>query len=130
MKSNQINRKQTSCDAVDKVQYIVEQKIKAEDYEAAIVIGWHENNGSKFNLSSSGISPKVYKAVMSNQQALDAGKLMAQKIAKRTSRDAPRRHPARPSRGVRGGAARPPLARGRRRGYAAGPSSPGDCAVR
>jgi len=67
---------------VSKVQYIVEQKIKAEDYEAAIVIGWHENNGSKFNLSSSGINPKVYKAVMSNPQALDAGKLMAQKIAK------------------------------------------------
>jgi hypothetical protein len=69
-------------DHLEQVQDLFEAKIKAEDYEAAIVIGWHENNGSKFNLSSSGINPKVYKTVMSNSQALDAGKLMAQKIAK------------------------------------------------
>ena len=69
-------------DHVEQVQDLFEAKIKAEDYEAAIVIGWHENNGVKFNLSSSGISPKVYKTVMSNPQALDAGKKMAQQIAK------------------------------------------------
>ena len=73
---------ENKTDYVNVVQDLLEAKIKAEDYEAAIVIGWHENNGIKFNLSSSGISPKVYKTVMSNPQALDAGKKMAQQIAK------------------------------------------------
>ena len=68
---------------VDKVQdLITEQKIKAEDYEAAIVMGWHENNNLKFNLATSGISSKVHKAVKSNPDAMAAGKLIAEKIAK------------------------------------------------
>ena len=30
-----------------------EQKLKAEDYEAAIVIGWHNNNKKKLDVSES-----------------------------------------------------------------------------
>ncbi len=55
-------------DHVEQVQYLFEGKIKAEDYEAAIVIGWHKNNKTKFKLSSSGISDKVYKTVTNNLQ--------------------------------------------------------------
>ena len=43
-----------------------EQKLKAEDYEAAIVIGWHNNNKKKLDVSSSGISSKYmicYKTI-------------------------------------------------------------------
>ena len=46
---------------VDKVQNLFEQKLKAEDYEAAIVIGWHKIHGMKLNPASSGISSKVLK---------------------------------------------------------------------
>ena len=69
-------------DHVEQVQNLFEAKVKAEDYEAAIVLGWHENNKMKFNLGSSGISDKVYKTVMSNPQALDAGRKIAKQIAK------------------------------------------------
>ena len=41
-----------------------EQKLKAEDYEAAIVIGWHNNNKKKLDVSSSGISLKVYNCLL------------------------------------------------------------------
>jgi len=69
-------------DLQEKVQsLLVEGPIKAEDYEAAIVIGWHKNNKKRFNLNTSGISQKVYDAVMNNPAALDAGVLIAQKIA-------------------------------------------------
>ena len=67
---------------VDKVQNLFEAKLKAEDYEAAIVIGWYENNNLRFRIGSSGISDKVYKTIMSNPQALDAGKKIAKQIAK------------------------------------------------
>ena len=43
-----------------------EQKLKAEDYEAAIVIGWHNNNKKKLDVSSSGISSKVYNMLQNN----------------------------------------------------------------
>ena len=69
-------------DHVEQVQDLFEGKVKAEDYEAAIVIGWHKNNKTKLKLSSSGISDKVYKAVTNNPQVLVAGEKMAQQIAK------------------------------------------------
>ena len=69
-------------DLQEKVQsLLVEGPIKAEDYEAAIVIGWYKNNKKKFDLRTYGISQKVYDAVMSNPAALDAGVSIAQKIA-------------------------------------------------
>ena len=40
---------------------LVEAKLKAEDYVAAIVIGWHKIHNIKLNPSSVGISPKVIK---------------------------------------------------------------------
>ena len=39
---------ENKTDYVNVVQDLLEAKIKAEDYEAAIVIGWHENNGIKY----------------------------------------------------------------------------------
>ena len=40
---------ENKIDYVEQVQDLFEAKIKAEDYEAAIVIGWHKNNKTKFN---------------------------------------------------------------------------------
>ena len=61
---------------------LVEAKLKAEDYEAAIVIGWHKIHNMKLNPSSAGISPKVLKLLESEPVALEAGERIAQKIAK------------------------------------------------
>ena len=44
-----------------------EAKLKAEDYEAAIVIGWHKNNGKKLDLSTSGINPATYKMLQKDK---------------------------------------------------------------
>ena len=57
--------------------------LKAEDYEAAIVIGWYKNNKKKFDLDSSGISDSVYKTLQSNPAALQAGEDIAKAIAKK-----------------------------------------------
>ena len=59
-----------------------EAKLKAEDYEAAIVIGWHKNNGKKFDLSTSGINPATYKMLQKEKAALKSGELIAKAIAK------------------------------------------------
>ena len=60
-----------------------EQKLKAEDYEAAIVIGWHNNNKKKLDVSSSGISSKVYDMLQNNKSAIQTGELIANAIAKK-----------------------------------------------
>jgi len=68
---------------VDKVQTLLyESKLKAEDYEAAIVIGWHKIHNMKLNPSSSGISPKVVALLEKEPLALESGERIAQKIAK------------------------------------------------
>ena len=36
-------------DFIDEPVDLQEQRLKAEDYEAAIVIGWHKNNGKSCN---------------------------------------------------------------------------------
>ena len=59
-----------------------EAKLKAEDYEAAIVIGWNKNNGKKFDLSTSGINPATYKMLQKEKAALKSGELIAKAIAK------------------------------------------------
>ena len=59
-----------------------EAKLKAEDYEAAIVIGWHKNNGKKLDLSTSGINPATYKMLQKEKAALKSGELIAKAIAK------------------------------------------------
>ena len=48
---------------IDKLQSLLTEGLKAEDYEAAIVIGWHKIHGMKLNPSSSGISSKVLKVL-------------------------------------------------------------------
>ena len=68
---------------VDKLQnFLTEQKLKAEDYEAAIVVGWHKINNMKLNPSSSGISPKVMTLLEKNPLALESGEKIANAILK------------------------------------------------
>ena len=66
-------------------QFNLTEALKAEDYEAAVVIGWYKNNGKKFDLASSGISDSVYKTVMSNPSVLNTGKKIAKAIATKFS---------------------------------------------
>ena len=71
---------------VEKVQTLLsEAKLKAEDYEAAIVVGWHKIHNMKLNPSSAGISPKVIKLLEGEPLALEAGERIAEKIAKHFS---------------------------------------------
>tara|TARA_Y100000361_G_scaffold686_1_gene546 strand:+ start:811 stop:1923 length:1113 start_codon:yes stop_codon:yes gene_type:complete len=70
-------------DFIDEPVDLQEQRLKAEDYEAAIVIGWHKNNGKKLDLASSGISADVYKMLQKNKAALKSGELIAKAIAKK-----------------------------------------------
>ena len=66
-------------------QFNLTEALKAEDYEAAVVIGWYKNNRKKFDLASSGISDSVYKTVMSNPSVLNTGKKIAKAIATKFS---------------------------------------------
>jgi hypothetical protein len=61
-------------------QYLTESKIKAEDFEAAIVLGWHNINDKPFDLSKSGISEKVYLNISNMPKVVDAGERIAQSI--------------------------------------------------
>lgn len=61
-------------------QYLTEAKIKAEDFEAAIVIGWHNINDQTFDLSKSGINEKIYVNVSSMPKVIEAGERIAQSI--------------------------------------------------
>jgi len=77
------SRNESHIPHVEKVQTLLsEAKLKAEDYEAAIVIGWHKIHNMKLNPSSSGISPKVVKLLESEPLALESGERIAEKIAK------------------------------------------------
>ena len=84
---HQLNPRQESrIDHVERVQNLLsESKLKAEDYEAAIVIGWHKIHNMKLNPSSSGISSKVMKVLEKEPMALEAGERIAEKIAKHFS---------------------------------------------
>ena len=57
-------------DFIDEPVDLQEARLKAEDYEASIVIGWHTNNGKKLDLAASGISPDVYKMLKKEKAAL------------------------------------------------------------
>lgn len=61
-------------------QYLTEAKIKAEDFEAAIVIGWYNVNNQTFDLSKSGINEKIYVNVSSMPKVIEAGERIAQSI--------------------------------------------------
>jgi hypothetical protein len=60
--------------------FLTEQKIKAEDYEAAIVIGFLKVTNQKLDLNSAGITPSVYKTLQNNPSVLDAGEKIAQQV--------------------------------------------------
>lgn len=57
--------------------FLTEGKLKAEDYEAAIVLGFYELQGKTVSASDASISSKVYDTVTSNPAALEAGKKIA-----------------------------------------------------
>ena len=61
-------------------QYLTEAKIKAEDFEAAIVVGWHNINNQTFDLSKSGISESVYLNISTMPKMIEAGERIAQSI--------------------------------------------------
>lgn len=61
-------------------EYLIESKIKAEDFEAAIVVGWHNITDQPFDLSKSGISEKVYVNISSMPKVIEAGERIAQSI--------------------------------------------------
>ena len=69
--------------AEDRVQnFLSEAKLKAEDYEAAIVVGWHKIHGMDLNPSSAGISQKVMDVLEKEPLALEAGERIAAQVAK------------------------------------------------
>ena len=69
--------------AEDRVQnFLSEAKLKAEDYEAAIVVGWHKIHGMDLNPSSAGISQKVMDVLENEPLALEAGDRIAAQVAK------------------------------------------------
>jgi hypothetical protein len=75
-------RNESYTPPVDKVQSFLAEGLKAEDYEAAIVIGWHKIHGMKLNRASAGISSKVLNLLQKEPLALEAGERIAEKIAK------------------------------------------------
>lgn len=56
------------------------EAIKAEDFEAAIVIGWHEITGQEINPEAAGITQKVYDSLIAQPEYIEAGKRIAQSI--------------------------------------------------
>ena len=78
----QLNPVVESEPPIDKIQSFLAEGLKAEDYEAAIVIGWHKIHEMKLNPASSGISSKVLKVLEKEPLALEAGERIAEKIAK------------------------------------------------
>ena len=70
---------------IEKIQSFLTEGLKAEDYEAAIIIGWHKIHEMKLNPVSSGISSKVLKLLEKEPLALEAGERIAEKIAKHFS---------------------------------------------
>lgn len=58
-------------------KYLTESTIKAEDYEAAIVLGFYNIQNRKID-NKTGIKPKVLEAVQKDEAALQAGKRIAE----------------------------------------------------
>jgi len=63
-------------------EFLVEGKLKAEDYEAAIVIGWHKVTNQDFNPNAAGISPSVYDMLQGYPDVLEAGVRIATAVQK------------------------------------------------
>jgi hypothetical protein len=60
--------------------FITESKIKAEDFEAAIVMGWYAITNQPFDAASAGITDKVHTLLLQNPEYIEAGKRIAQDI--------------------------------------------------
>lgn len=61
-------------------QEFLTEALKAEDYEAAIVMGFYELTDRPMTKADNGISDKVYNAIKENPQALEAGRKIAQQV--------------------------------------------------
>jgi hypothetical protein len=60
--------------------YLTEAKLKAEDYEAAIVMGFHEITGQKLDVERSGIGQKTYEVIEANPAVKEAGVRIAKAV--------------------------------------------------
>ena len=59
------------------------EALKAEDYEAAIVIGFYEIQGKTINPEAAGITQKTYDTLKNNPAAMDSGKKIASALIKK-----------------------------------------------
>ena len=66
---------------VVKVQTLLSEALKAEDYEAAIVMGWYELHEKKLD-NKSGISSKIIDIINATPAAKESGKKIAEYILK------------------------------------------------
>ena len=62
--------------------FLSEGKLKAEDYEAAIVVGFHKITGQKLDVEKSGIGAKTMAVLEKNPAALEAGERIAVAVKK------------------------------------------------
>ena len=62
---------------IDKVQSLLNESLKAEDYEAAIVMGWYELHNKELD-NNSGIPQKIVDTINSNPDAKASGKRIAE----------------------------------------------------
>jgi len=66
--------------------YISEaSRIKAEDFEASIVIGWYEITDKEYSLNNVGVSEAQMNLLEENPEVLEAGKRIAEFILRNTS---------------------------------------------
>ena len=67
---------------IDFKNYLTEGSLKAEDYEAAIVVGFHKITGQKFDVEKSGVGAKTMSVLENNPAALEAGEKIAIAVKK------------------------------------------------
>ena len=77
-------RNESYTPPVDKVQNFLTEGLKAEDYEAAVVMGWYEIHNRKLD-SKTGIADKTFKTLEKSPDALETGRRIAQYILKNNS---------------------------------------------
>ena len=68
---------------MQKFSNFITEALKAEDYEAAIVMGFYELTDKPMTNADHGISDKVFKAIQENPQAQEAGRKIAQAVIKK-----------------------------------------------
>ena len=69
---------------INKIQTLLSESLKAEDYEASIVMGWYELHNKELD-NSSGIPQKIIEVINSNPEAKVSGKRIAEYILKNRS---------------------------------------------